>query len=120
MHGYAMTLSSPGALACAQADAATQLSEQLIGEVEAEDIVVIGTPTNNFTVPSVHRKKRCHGRHRAPDVTAPNRNHQGRGDASCPRTHAMRSTLRRSPSPEADQRVPRPPIPDSQARPCCG
>ncbi|WP_175720682.1 FMN-dependent NADH-azoreductase [Burkholderia anthina] len=51
--GYAMTLSSPGALANAQADEATQLSEQLIGEVEAADIVVIGTPMNNFTVPSV-------------------------------------------------------------------
>src|SRR5580704_6601203 len=28
------------------------LSERLIGELEAADIVVIGTPMNNFTVPS--------------------------------------------------------------------
>ncbi|MEX3985343.1 FMN-dependent NADH-azoreductase [Paraburkholderia sp. EG287A] len=51
--GYAMALSSPGALASTQADEATHLSEQLIGEVEAADIVVLGTPMNNFTVPSV-------------------------------------------------------------------
>jgi len=30
-----------------------QLSEQLIREVEATDILVIGTPMNNFSVPSV-------------------------------------------------------------------
>jgi FMN-dependent NADH-azoreductase len=30
-----------------------QLSEQLIQEVEAADVLVIGTPMNNFTVPSV-------------------------------------------------------------------
>jgi len=51
--GYATVLSSPGALASAQADAATYLSEQLIGEIEAADILVVGTPMNNFTVPSV-------------------------------------------------------------------
>lgn len=53
--GYATTLSSPGALAGAQASEAVQLSEQLIGEVERADIVVIGTPMNNFTIPSVFK-----------------------------------------------------------------
>jgi FMN-dependent NADH-azoreductase len=51
--GYATVLSSPGALASAKADEAMHLSEQLIGEVEAADILVVGTPMNNFTVPSV-------------------------------------------------------------------
>ena len=32
---------------------ATELSEALIHEVEAADVIVIGTPVNNFTVPSV-------------------------------------------------------------------
>jgi FMN-dependent NADH-azoreductase len=51
--GYATALSSPRALASAQADEAIHLSEQLIGEIEAADILVLGTPMNNFTVPSV-------------------------------------------------------------------
>jgi FMN-dependent NADH-azoreductase len=34
------------------ADPRFALSEQLIGELEAADLVVIGTPMNNFTVPS--------------------------------------------------------------------
>lgn len=51
--GYATVLSSPGALAAGEADEATHLSEQLIREVEAADILVVGTPMNNFTVPSV-------------------------------------------------------------------
>ena len=50
---YAEALASPANLNSAQAEAATQLSEQLIQEVEQADVVVIGTPMNNFTVPSV-------------------------------------------------------------------
>jgi FMN-dependent NADH-azoreductase len=50
---YAAFLSSPEALAGGSPGDAVQLSEQLIGEVEASDILVIGTPMNNFTVPSV-------------------------------------------------------------------
>jgi FMN-dependent NADH-azoreductase len=50
---YATALSSPGALAAGQSDRALSLSEQLIQEVEAADVLVIGTPINNFTVPSV-------------------------------------------------------------------
>lgn len=50
---YAETLATPQGLASDQAAAATSLSEQLIREVEAADVVVIGTPMNNFTVPSV-------------------------------------------------------------------
>jgi FMN-dependent NADH-azoreductase len=33
-------------------DARFALSERMIGELEAADVVVIGTPMNNFTVPS--------------------------------------------------------------------
>lgn len=51
--GYAAVLSSPAALAAGASGDAMQLSEQLINEVDAADIVVIGTPMNNFTVPSV-------------------------------------------------------------------
>ncbi|AZG09114.1 flavodoxin family protein [Pigmentiphaga sp. H8] len=51
--GYAAALSSPDALAMGLADGAMRLSERLIQEVEAADILVIGTPMNNFTVPSV-------------------------------------------------------------------
>lgn len=51
--GYATVLSSPGALASEQASKATLLSEKLINEIEAADVLVIGTPMNNFTVPSV-------------------------------------------------------------------
>jgi FMN-dependent NADH-azoreductase len=50
---YAAALSSPEVLAAGPPDAAVRLSEQLIREVEAADVVVIGTPMNNFTVPSV-------------------------------------------------------------------
>jgi len=50
---YATALSAPGELAAWQSDSAVRLSEQLIREVEAADVLVIGTPMNNFTVPSV-------------------------------------------------------------------
>ncbi|WP_333676398.1 NAD(P)H-dependent oxidoreductase [Dyella sp.] len=49
---YAMTLSSPATLA-APLKGALELSEALIQEVEAADVIVIGTPMNNLTVPSV-------------------------------------------------------------------
>lgn len=52
---YATVLSSPGALTSESADDATRLSEQLIQEVEHADVLVIGTPMNNFTVPSVFK-----------------------------------------------------------------
>lgn len=51
--GYATALSSPDALAAGLSNGALRLSEQLIQEVEAADVLVIGTPMNNFTVPSV-------------------------------------------------------------------
>jgi len=50
---YAAVLASPAALAAGSTGEAMRLSEQLIHEIEASDIVVIGTPMNNFTVPSV-------------------------------------------------------------------
>lgn len=50
---YAAALSSADALAAGLSNGAVQLSEQLIQEVEAADVLVIGTPMNNFTVPSV-------------------------------------------------------------------
>ncbi len=49
---YATALSSPATLA-APPRGALDLSEALIQEVEAADVIVIGTPMNNFTVPSV-------------------------------------------------------------------
>lgn len=49
---YATTLSSPATLA-APLTGALDLSESLIREVEDADVIVIGTPMNNFTVPSV-------------------------------------------------------------------
>lgn len=49
---YATTLSSPVTLA-APLEGALDLSETLIGEVEAADTIVIGTPMHNLTVPSV-------------------------------------------------------------------
>jgi len=49
---YATTLSSPATLA-APLKGAIDLSEALIQEVEAADVIVIGTPMNNLTVPSV-------------------------------------------------------------------
>lgn len=48
---YATALSAPAMLASASAEA-LDLSERLIVEVEAADIIVIGTPMHNFTVPS--------------------------------------------------------------------
>jgi FMN-dependent NADH-azoreductase len=52
---YAVALASPAALASGQSEGAMRLSEQLIREVEAADVLVIGTPMNNFTVPSVFK-----------------------------------------------------------------
>ena len=49
---YATALSSPATLA-APPRGALDLSEALIQEVEAADVIVIGTPMNNFTIPSV-------------------------------------------------------------------
>ncbi|MFC7286416.1 FMN-dependent NADH-azoreductase [Herminiimonas sp. KBW02] len=49
---YATTLSSPGTLA-APLKGSLDLSETLIQEVETADVIVIGTPMNNLTVPSV-------------------------------------------------------------------
>ena len=49
---YAIALSSPATLA-APPRGALELSEALIQEVEAADVIVIGTPMNNLTVPSV-------------------------------------------------------------------
>lgn len=49
---YATTLSSPATLA-APLRGTLELSEALIQEVEAADVIVIGTPMNNLTVPSV-------------------------------------------------------------------
>lgn len=51
--GYATALASPEAVASEPSIVATRLSEQLIREIEAADVLVIGTPMNNFTVPSV-------------------------------------------------------------------
>lgn len=50
---YATALSSRETLEIGVANGATRLSEQLILEIEDADILVIGTPMNNFTVPSV-------------------------------------------------------------------
>jgi FMN-dependent NADH-azoreductase len=51
---YASVLSTPASLTAAGRSADAVLpGEQLIEEVERSDIVVIGTPMNNFTVPSV-------------------------------------------------------------------
>jgi FMN-dependent NADH-azoreductase len=49
---YATALSSPTTLA-APPEGSLELSEELIQEVEAADVIVIGTPMNNLTVPSV-------------------------------------------------------------------
>jgi FMN-dependent NADH-azoreductase len=51
---YATTLSSPATLA-APLQGALALSETLIQELEAADVVVIGTPMHNLTVPSVFK-----------------------------------------------------------------
>lgn len=51
---YAAALATPASLAAAGRSAdAVLLAEQLIQEIERSDVVVIGTPMNNFTVPSV-------------------------------------------------------------------
>jgi FMN-dependent NADH-azoreductase len=51
---YAAALATPASLAAAGRTAdAVLLAEQLIEEVERADVVVIGTPMNNFAVPSV-------------------------------------------------------------------
>lgn len=52
---YAAALASPEALASGQSAGAMRLSEALIREVEASDVLVIGTPMNNFAVPSVFK-----------------------------------------------------------------
>jgi FMN-dependent NADH-azoreductase len=49
---YATALSSPATLA-APPKGALDFSEALIQEVEAADVIVIGTPLHNLTVPSV-------------------------------------------------------------------
>jgi FMN-dependent NADH-azoreductase len=49
---YATALSSPATLA-APPRGSLDLSEALIREVEAADVIVIGTPMHNLTVPSV-------------------------------------------------------------------
>ena len=51
---YATTLSSPATLA-APLKGALDLAEALIHEVEAADVIVIGTPMHNLTVPSVFK-----------------------------------------------------------------
>jgi len=51
---YAAALATPASLAAAGRSAESlQLAEQLIDEAERADVIVIGTPMNNFTVPSV-------------------------------------------------------------------
>lgn len=51
---YAAVLATPASLNAAGRSADAVLpSEQLIAEVERADAIVIGTPMNNFTVPSV-------------------------------------------------------------------
>jgi FMN-dependent NADH-azoreductase len=51
---YAAALSTPATLA-APPKGALEFSETLIQEVEAADVIVIGTPMNNFAVPSVFK-----------------------------------------------------------------
>jgi FMN-dependent NADH-azoreductase len=51
---YTTTLSSPATLA-APLEGALELSEILIQEVEAADVIVIGTPMHNLAVPSVFK-----------------------------------------------------------------
>jgi len=50
---YARVLSSPAALLAGPGGEVLTLSEELVLEVEASDVVVIGTPMHNFSVPSV-------------------------------------------------------------------
>jgi FMN-dependent NADH-azoreductase len=51
---YAAALTTPATLA-APPKGALEFSETLIQEVEAADVIVIGTPMNNFAVPSVFK-----------------------------------------------------------------
>ncbi|VWB41553.1 FMN-dependent NADH-azoreductase [Burkholderia metallica] len=51
---YASALSTPATLANPP-KAALELSEMLIRDVEAADVIVIGTPMNNFAIPSVFK-----------------------------------------------------------------
>ena len=51
---YAAALATPASIAAAAPSSdALRLSEQLIRELEDSDVVVIGTPMNNLTIPSV-------------------------------------------------------------------
>jgi FMN-dependent NADH-azoreductase len=50
---YATALASPAELSAASWRDAIRLSEELIAELEASNLLVIGTPMNNFAVPSV-------------------------------------------------------------------
>ncbi|KAB0642246.1 FMN-dependent NADH-azoreductase [Burkholderia latens] len=52
--GYATALSTPATLANPP-KASLDLSETLIRDVETADVIVIGTPMNNFTIPSVFK-----------------------------------------------------------------
>jgi FMN-dependent NADH-azoreductase len=52
MANYAFALSTPATLA-APPEGSLDASEGLIREVEAADVIVIGTPMHNFTIPSV-------------------------------------------------------------------
>lgn len=53
--GYANALASPARQEPGRNAMAIRLSEELIGEIESADALVIGTPMNNFTVPSVFK-----------------------------------------------------------------
>lgn len=48
---YAVALSSPATLA-APPQGSLDVSEKLIREIEAADVIVIGTPMHNYTIPS--------------------------------------------------------------------
>lgn len=50
---YADSIASPEAIMASEGALSQRLSNQLIDELEAADVVVIGTPMHNFTVPSV-------------------------------------------------------------------
>lgn len=50
---YATALSNREAYITALSGSALNISEELIRQLEAADIVVLGTPMNNFTIPSV-------------------------------------------------------------------
>ncbi|WP_312032749.1 NAD(P)H-dependent oxidoreductase [Sinorhizobium psoraleae] len=52
MADYAVALSTPATLA-APPKVSLDVAEALIREVEAADVIVIGTPMHNFTIPSV-------------------------------------------------------------------